>query len=1319
MSNEAVQNGIPGSSALGSASLEPASGPQRVKPRRAVQACSHCRKHKLRCLGGWPCNRCTKQKIACDFERPSHPAAKATETIERLEQLEASVTSILASMSSGISPTTRQHSVVSDVGPTYPTPSPFQPQQPVSRSGSYPFATFPTPSDDYTFPQEPSLAIRTEIDAEFLTAPTQDLDPPPTAGPSTHAQNVTSPITTMTSPGASSLASRKSKPPPSVESRLRTATDPYSAPFKGVLHRPSVWNNSEQEQSRGVSPEPVADEDIQEDEADHSENDPVGAGIVTKEVAVWLFESFATRCHPFMPVVDFTQQDVYESTRHKSSFLFSTILAIAARFDQTPTAPRLASLAEKHLSQTLLRKQHCLADVQATLLLAGWGLQPGGGGPDAWLLTGHAWRMGRRLGLWKKPTSRGQASMPRWRTWICLFAYDRCLSLGFGRPASQFDTETLDVAAFIRECESRASGSLPASTGDFFIASQVQLMFIGRDLCAWLETMRDKKAGWSWEMLQEMNERLDKWSRDWTWSTLNSAMAIIQMHHDSATTDGGMSYSIDYLTIVLATAAVFLIRLVRSQTRLLDTNVGVHYIKLAVSALEKSEKSQTKLSTHLARTVRDMARAAGLTDAFPHTENSPERMESDGHANELDKIPLDSTFEALLAFQNQTDPSYLELLFGSEFEVGGVGPTWAVKRDVVGLPEDQNRISTMGDVMMKDTNDVSETKLEQLQLTNLPHELISEIARRLEPLDLIHLVRVNKFFRRLFLDCSTAKVWQATLTNVGLPPCPDEDMSEPSYAALMFLKQCTECDEPAGRHVDPIFLVRLCSSCRKEIAVKAEVGEPILQLIITRSPFLVPSKGNQRSYWYMKYEYEDVMEDFTHLRQAHNPDELRVFLERRKRIVRDWAEKTKPLVAWVEKREKEHKHELSRIRLARRVEIEARLLKLGWVENDVRDCFYFSPDAKPLIHKAKPLDDADWSVMLPHLLAGLEMAREQRLRMEADRRRSDHEDIIDHWLDSLPDHMGHITLTLRQKESTDNPTLGSIDILCARRRQQGNEKEVITIRIPALPANRFVLKWPPIEELLNQNKPTEQFQLELKSKQDHLEGQLGGWRTNLEAALVKALPEAFSPVETQSTQYKLEARVRSEGSEKLNDNLSADLRTLLRADVIYKYDHKPVYYPDAFTSWAINAQTPIYDSASCTVAKAILKALQHPNASYLEMRALGPSFVCGRCTSDPNYLNWEEIVSHFVYEHERWKFGSRWNERYREEGGGTTLVFTHDINDSSKPLVHLVAEADRITSPASPETECKVCLSIGQHYRTGVPHIAKHMQATHLIESAV
>ena len=111
---------------------------------------------------------------------------------------------------------------------------------------------------------------------------------------------------------------------------------------------------------------------------------------------------YATHIHPFMPIFDMTNlYSFYESTRAKSSFLFSAILAISARFTyRKPTgqvvgAPlleidaqtfdELADTAESHLARTLLRKQHALTDVQATLLMGNWGLRSGGGGPDGWV----------------------------------------------------------------------------------------------------------------------------------------------------------------------------------------------------------------------------------------------------------------------------------------------------------------------------------------------------------------------------------------------------------------------------------------------------------------------------------------------------------------------------------------------------------------------------------------------------------------------------------------------------------------------------------------------------------------------------------------------------------------------------------------------------------------------------------------------------------------------------------------------------------------------------------------------------------------------
>jgi hypothetical protein len=111
---------------------------------------------------------------------------------------------------------------------------------------------------------------------------------------------------------------------------------------------------------------------------------------------------YATHIHPFMPIFDMTNLfSFYESTRAKSSFLFSVILAISARFTyRKPTAQpsaappleidaqtfdELADTAESHLARTLLRKQHALTDVQATLLMGNWGLRSGGGGPDGWV----------------------------------------------------------------------------------------------------------------------------------------------------------------------------------------------------------------------------------------------------------------------------------------------------------------------------------------------------------------------------------------------------------------------------------------------------------------------------------------------------------------------------------------------------------------------------------------------------------------------------------------------------------------------------------------------------------------------------------------------------------------------------------------------------------------------------------------------------------------------------------------------------------------------------------------------------------------------
>ena len=73
-----------------------------------------------------------------------------------------------------------------------------------------------------------------------------------------------------------------------------------------------------------------------------------------------------------------------------------------------------------------------------------------------------------------------------------------------------------------------------------------------------------------------------------------------------------------YLTITLAQAAVFLIRITKAPVPIqavvyLEPSVVVHYLKMSVDLLESADTSETRLSTYLAKTIRDISRGAGIT----------------------------------------------------------------------------------------------------------------------------------------------------------------------------------------------------------------------------------------------------------------------------------------------------------------------------------------------------------------------------------------------------------------------------------------------------------------------------------------------------------------------------------------------------------------------------------------------------------------------------------------------------------------------------------------------------------------------------------
>lgn len=144
---------------------------------------------------------------------------------------------------------------------------------------------------------------------------------------------------------------------------------------------------------------------------------------------------------------------------------------------------------------------------------------------------------------------------------------------------------------------------------------------------------------------------------------LVAAMGIIQAHFDAAQSDLVLSFAADVrpnfdkallcsitdiqdMVIALAQAAVFLIRIVKapqSVQTVLDTerSVCVHYVKMTIDLLETADLSETRLMTYLARSIREIARGAGIIGSSTQNHSPPLTGNDDS--------PIDST-NAVRAF---------------------------------------------------------------------------------------------------------------------------------------------------------------------------------------------------------------------------------------------------------------------------------------------------------------------------------------------------------------------------------------------------------------------------------------------------------------------------------------------------------------------------------------------------------------------------------------------------------------------------------------------------------------------------------------------
>ncbi|MBW0486786.1 hypothetical protein O181_026501 [Austropuccinia psidii MF-1] len=419
----------------------PSFGPVRAKKKPAGSACNSCHRLKTRCSGGYPCDRCAAHKVPCQFDRDliyrSPLASSSQQAFARNAQAmnngESKTVSKSRSRAGGpkaskraaaAAATTTTTTTVAHQPLPVPTPPPATVLEPVKKSP----ALLPPPHPA-VIPQNPLPATTRKQGAKLTPVSTpapseafvgHDTHSPPQNGLHLRLSALENSVSGLLQAlRTQQLAAANSN---GLCPDIRPPASPPAPPslvFSGSSASFGPERDVSSDENRLGSPSIIP-----------GMGDPLMEGILSCPQAQCLFDVFVEFCLPSIPILHRVQLALI---RARSAFLFSTMLAIGARFcssqstsrtsptnanNSNQTVPshdtefssvvddstyvRLVALAYRHLSATLLKPMHTLEDVQAILFLSCWALvsnEDPSGAPNRWVLIGHASRISRYIGL--------------------------------------------------------------------------------------------------------------------------------------------------------------------------------------------------------------------------------------------------------------------------------------------------------------------------------------------------------------------------------------------------------------------------------------------------------------------------------------------------------------------------------------------------------------------------------------------------------------------------------------------------------------------------------------------------------------------------------------------------------------------------------------------------------------------------------------------------------------------------------------------------------------------------------------------------------
>ncbi|QRV88463.1 hypothetical protein RhiJN_16481 [Ceratobasidium sp. AG-Ba] len=246
--------------------------------------------------------------------------------------------------------------------------------------------------------------------------------------------------------------------------------------------------------------------------------------------------------------------------------------------------------------------------------------------------------------------------------------------------------------------------------------------------------------------------------------------------------------------------------------------------------------------------------------------------------------------------------------------------------------------------------------------------------------------------------------------------------------------------------MDPYLLVRLCEKCENIQTIPVHELDPLLLLVPTN--YAMPSEREPIA---LAEEYRIVSET------DERNDEDSGWYKNRMRIRRERESFGKKLSRFLSVLEAERE---AKVRVSK-LQIEERIVKLGWKALDMTSSPANFPKWNEFIYRTEPITDQVWVGLYPKLVPYLETNREDRRRVRRETERSDRFQVINLMATAIQKALPPL-VRVTKKRPTKDQTSGSASAALSA--------HYASVRIDyPFPSSYELLTWPMINDIIDKD----------------------------------------------------------------------------------------------------------------------------------------------------------------------------------------------------------------------------------------------------------